>query len=236
MIIPCIDLMSGKAVQLIRGKEKALEIEDPWEMVEQFKSFPLIHVIDLDAAKGKGDNLQIMKEICSKICARAGGGIRSLEYAQILIQSGAHQVIIGTKAFSNQGINEVFLDDLSRTIGREKVIISLDSRNDKIVIKGWTESIDISSDKVIAQLEPYCAGFLCTYVDQEGTMEGTNLEWFHKLRSWTSLPVIAAGGIGSYEEVETLCKISVDVALGMSIYTGRLDVKKLLVLNQMSEK
>src|ERR1039458_5089876 len=125
MIFPCIDLMDGKVVQLIQGREKALEGGSPDEMLRKFSAFPQIQVIDLDAAMGRGSNDGIVRMLASKAVARVGGGVRTVERAQALIGQGAHRVIVGTSAFTKSGINQPFLELLRAAVGRERRIIGV---------------------------------------------------------------------------------------------------------------
>ena len=221
MIIPCIDLMGGKAVQLVRGRRKALEA-DAMEMVRKFKGFPIIHVIDLDAALGKGSNDKLVARICAKAPCRVGGGVRTVARVKELAALGARQIIIGTAAFNEDGINGKFLAAARRAVGKKRLMIALDTARGKIVVRGWRASTGFRAEEVIPQLEPYCSRFLCTYVDKEGMMQGTNLRWFRHLRKATALPITAAGGITTLKEVEALEELGMDAAVGMAIYTGKL--------------
>jgi len=222
VIIPCIDLMGGKVVQLVQGRQKALEAEGPLQMLEKFKAFPQIQVIDLDGAMGQGSNDGLVELVASRAVARVGGGVRSPDRAQRLIQQGAHRVIIGTAAF-----NRPLLAQISQSVGPERLIIALDSKAGKVVVKGWQESTEFTAEEVIRQLEPYCSGFLCTYVDKEGMLQGTDLDWFRRLRASTSHELTAAGGITTMEEIRELQKLGIHAALGMAIYTGRLNLDEL---------
>ena len=221
MIIPCIDLMDGKVVQLIQGREKALEGGTPLEMLEKFRAFPQIQVIDLDAALGKnqdqGSNGSLVELVASQAVARVGGGVRSAERARALIQQGAFRVIVGTAAFDRQKLAEI-----ADAVGPDRLVIALDSRAGKVVTHGWREATNFTAEEVIRQLEPYCSGFLCTYVDKEGMMQGTDLEWFRRLRAATSHEITAAGGITTIADIRALKAMNVHAALGMAIYTGRL--------------
>ncbi|MBE0656741.1 MAG: 1-(5-phosphoribosyl)-5-[(5-phosphoribosylamino)methylideneamino] imidazole-4-carboxamide isomerase [Bryobacteraceae bacterium] len=231
MIIPCIDLMDGKVVQLIQGREKALEGAAPLEMLARFEGFPQIQVIDLDAALGRGENDAIVELLASRARCRVGGGVRTVERARTLIGCGAHRVIVGTSAFTGQGVNHALLETVAATIGRERVTIALDSKGGRIVVKGWTESLDFPAEQVLTQLEPYCGSFLCTYVDKEGMMQGTDLAWFGRLRAGTAHGITAAGGITTADEIRALEAMRIDSALGMAIYTGRLDLAEMRRLN-----
>ncbi|HLC65749.1 MAG TPA: 1-(5-phosphoribosyl)-5-[(5-phosphoribosylamino)methylideneamino] imidazole-4-carboxamide isomerase [Candidatus Nanoarchaeia archaeon] len=226
MIIPCIDLMNGKVVQLVQGEKKKLELDSYRELLKKFRGFE-IQVIDLDAAKGEGSNKRIVKGICKKAKCRVGGGIRSIKSANEMISAGAKKVIIGSKAFSEGRIDRKFLGSLSKNIGRKKIIIALDSKKGEIVIKGWREGTGISAVKVAGELEPYCSEFLYTYVDKEGMMQGTDLKALKKLRNATKNEITAAGGISSIKEIEKLEKLGINSALGMALYTGKLKVKDL---------
>ena len=231
MIVPCIDLMDGKVVQLIQGKEKALEGEEPLVMLAKFAGFPEIQVIDLDAALGRGANDDIVELLAGRARCRVGGGVRSPERAQTLIDQGAAQVIVGTAAFTRTGINVPLLESIAAQIGKEKILIALDSKYGKIVVKGWQESTDLTAVEVLKSLELYCGGFLCTYVDKEGMMRGTDLEWFRSLRAATALPITAAGGITTLEDVKSLMSMGIHSAMGMAIYTGHVkldDLRQLL--------
>ena len=227
MIIPCIDLMGGAVVQLVQGREKALEAEAPEVMLEKFKAFPVIQVIDLDAAIGTGSNEAIVARIAPRARIRVGGGVRTLERAMQLIDLGVEKIIVGTSAFDVRGVRHEFLRELAREVSADRLIIALDSQGGRIVVKGWREAFDYTAEEVVRELEPYCGGFLCTYVDKEGMMQGTDLDWFRRLRAATSRELTAAGGITTYEDVRALQEIEVHAAIGMAVYTGRLDLARL---------
>jgi phosphoribosylformimino-5-aminoimidazole carboxamide ribotide isomerase len=226
MIIPCIDLMDGKVVQLVQGREKALEGAPPLEMLERFAGFPEIQVIDLDAALGRGQNDAIVELLASRAVIRAGGGVRSAERARRLVECGAAKVIVGTAAFEQRT-----LEAISEAVGRDRVIVALDSKGGRVVVKGWTEATEYTAEQVLKRFEPWCGGFLCTYVDKEGMMQGTDLVWFGRLRAATSHELTAAGGITTMDDIAALSALNIHCALGMAIYTGRL---VLASLRQMS--
>jgi len=227
MIIPCIDLMDAKVVQLVQGRDKALEVDNADEMLVRFAAFPQIQVIDLDAAMGRGANDALVESIAAKAVCRIGGGVRTVERALTLLRQGAYRVIVGTSAFTADGPNHAFLESLAGNIGRDRIVLALDSRNGHIVVKGWREATHFTAEAVIHQLEPYCAGFLCTYVDKEGMMQGTDLDWFRRLRAATSHEITAAGGITTLDDIRALAAIDIHAAVGMAIYTGRLDLNEL---------
>ena len=225
MIIPCIDLMGGKVVLLVQGRDKALESDAPLEMLRKFSAFPEIQVIDLDAAMGKGQNSALVEMLAAKAQCRVGGGVRTAERARRLINLGAHRVIVGTAAFTPA------LQDISQAVGPERILIALDSKGGKIVVKGWQEATDFTAEQVVQKLEPYCSGFLCTYVDKEGMLQGTDLGWFRRLRAATRHELTAAGGITTLDDIRELSALGIHCALGMAIYTGRLDLAELARLN-----
>jgi phosphoribosylformimino-5-aminoimidazole carboxamide ribonucleotide (ProFAR) isomerase len=222
--------MDGKVVQLVQGRDKALEGDSPDEMLRRFAAFPQIQVIDLDAAMGRGSNHELVRMLASRTLTRVGGGVRTVEQARALVAQGAHKVIVGTSAFTTAGINEPFLSAARDAIGRQRLLVALDSRDGRIVVKGWRESTNLSAEQVLVSLEPYCSGFLCTYVDKEGMLQGTDLDWFRRLRAATALELTAAGGITTIEEVRALLAMNVHAALGMAIYTGRLSLSELAAL------
>jgi phosphoribosylformimino-5-aminoimidazole carboxamide ribonucleotide (ProFAR) isomerase len=135
---------------------------------------------------------------------------------------GAEKIIVGSAAFKDGRVNGAFLGRLARKIGRRRVIVALDTENGKILVRGWQDKLRLRPDEVIPELEKYASEFLCTYVDAEGTMRGTNLEWFRALRRATRRPITAAGGIRSRKEIRDLARIKMNAAVGMALYTGKL--------------
>lgn len=224
MIIPCIDLQNGKAVQLVRGRKRALAVDDILGLLEKFRTYPVMHVIDLDAAMRKGSNGAWIRRLCraANMKVRVGGGIRSAAQAAKILSWGAEKVIIGSAAFENGQVARKFLGELVKRVGRKRIIIALDTEGGRIVVRGWKERLKLRPADVIPALEPYCSEFFSTYVDNEGTMEGTDIAGFRRLRGATKFPITAAGGIRSMREVNALEKIGMNAAVGMAIYTGRL--------------
>ena len=228
MLIPCIDLQGGQAVQLVHGRRRELAVADVIGLLKRFSRHPWLHVIDLDAAMGKGENSALLRELCLRakrdygMKVRVGGGIRSVPRAMQLTRLGVAQIIVGSSAFKDGRPNVAFLQRLRARVKKKRIVIALDTAKGKIVVHGWRKSLRISPREVMAQLEPYCGGFLCTDVDREGTMTGANLDWFRGLRAATRLPIIAAGGISSRREIRALEKIGMDAAVGMALYKNRL--------------
>jgi len=227
MMIPCIDLQDGRAVQLVHGRERKLAVDDVFGLLDRFGRHPLIHVIDLDAAMRKGTNAKLVRELCAqakkrKMRVRVGGGIRTVAHAARIASWGAEKVIIGSAAFKDGRVNESFLRRLVLKVGRPRIIVALDTEGGKILVRGWQDKLRLRPDQVIPELEKYASEFLCTYVDAEGTMRGTNLAWFRALRHATRRPITAAGGIRSRQEIRALARIKMDAAVGMALYTGKL--------------
>jgi phosphoribosylformimino-5-aminoimidazole carboxamide ribotide isomerase len=224
MIVPCIDLQDGRAVQLVRGRRLALSVDDVLGLLERFQRYPTMHVIDLNAALRHGNNGRWIKVLCakSKTKVRVGGGIRSAARAETILSWGAEKVIVGSAAFENGRVATKVLETLAARIGKKNLIVAIDTMKGHIVSHGWRTREKLRAEDVIPQLEPYCAEFLATYVDNEGTMQGTSLPWFRKLRSVTRLPITAAGGIRSHREIKALEKIGMNAAVGMAMYKGMI--------------
>lgn len=223
--------MDGKVVQLVQGRDKALEGGTVDEMLLRFAAFPEIQVIDLDAAIGRGGNDALVELLASRAKTRIGGGVRGVDRARKLDAQGAVKIIIGTAAFGGGGVNHELLSQIADAVGPQKLHVALDSKEGRIVVKGWREATRFTAEEVVRELEPYCSGFLCTYVDKEGMMQGTDLDWFRRMRDATAHEITAAGGITSYEEIAALREMRIDAALGMAIYTGRLDLALLAQMN-----
>lgn len=215
MIIPSIDIMDGKAVQLKQGKEKVLERDNVIELAEYFGRFGEIAVIDLDAAMGKADNEELIKKLCKITSCRVGGGIRDIDKAKRLLANGAKKIIIGTAA------NEEFLEQLPS----DRVIVAIDSKNGKITTEGWTKELDETPADFVKRFDDLCCGYLYTIVEKEGMMQGTDIEAIQRIREITKNDLTAAGGISSIEEIRVLTKIDANCQLGMSIYTGAINLE-----------
>lgn len=228
MIIPCIDLQGGKAVQLVRGRRRALAVDDILSLLESFRDYPILHVIDLDAAMRTGSNARWIKRLCRAANreVRVGGGIRTVAQAAKILSWGASKVIVGSAAFRDGVVDREFLSSLAKRVGKKHVIVAIDTEKGRILVRGWKEKLKLRPAEVIPELEPFCAGFLSTFVDNEGTMKGTDLRWFRQLQDVTKLPITAAGGIRSMREVNALAKAGMDAAVGMAIYTGVLAADK----------
>jgi len=226
MIIPSIDISQGKAVQLRQGKEKILERENTERLAREFSRFGEIAVIDLDAAMNRGHNQELIKNICQKFSCRVGGGIRSVDAAVDAVIGGAEKVIVGTAAFSGTAINVEFMDKLASNIGRDRVITALDTRNGKIVTHGWTKDTGMHILPLIEKVEPYTSEILVTCVEKEGMLQGTDIQTLRAIRKKTDLPITAAGGISTPEEIEELSRREINCQLGMCIYSGKITLEE----------
>ncbi|HEX9972133.1 MAG TPA: bifunctional phosphoribosyl-AMP cyclohydrolase/phosphoribosyl-ATP diphosphatase HisIE [bacterium] len=222
MIIPSIDLMNGKAVQLKQGKEKILERENPIDLAKEFNTYNEIAVIDLDAAMEQGNNDEMIRKICSFADCRVGGGIKDVERAKELISWGTSKIIIGSKAFDNDQINHDFLKNLNSAINNQHIIIAIDAFEGEIVTRAWKHKTGLKLFDVVKELEDYASEFLYTCVEKEGGLQGTDLNTIQKLRQTTKKQLTVAGGVTSLEEIRKLTELNVDIQLGMAIYTGKI--------------
>src|SRR3990167_4135311 len=219
MIIPSIDLMDGKAVQLKQGKEKVIEISNVLDLALNFRRYGEIAVIVLDAAFGKGNNLELIKEICKIADCRVGGGIRTIEKANEILRAGAKKVIIGTKATPK------FLAQLPK----DRVIAAIDAKEGVVVNKGWTAKTSRTPKDLIKELEPYCCEFLFTDVDREGLMKGIDFGKIKKLKELTQNKLTAAGGISFMNEIRLLEDLGVNSQVGMALYTQKIKLDEAFV-------
>lgn len=215
MIIPSIDIMNGKAVQLQQGQKKVLERENVFELAEEFVKYGDIAVIDLDAAMGKGNNIDLIKKLCKSFPCRVGGGIRSKEKALEFLSAGASKIIIGTAA----------TPELLKELPKNKVIAAIDTKKGKITTEGWQTVTENTPQQKVKELQDFCYGFLYTIVDKEGMMQGTDLQSFKDIIDMTDCKIVAAGGISTIEEIAALQAMGADTQLGMCIYTGAIELK-----------
>ena len=224
MLIPCIDLQKGQAVQLVHGRRRELVVANVFAQLEKFRRYPWLHIIDLDAAMNTGDNDELVEALCErarcsfKMKVRVGGGVRTVSRAIELVKCGATQIIIGSATFAKGKVNLRFLRALNHAVPRKRIVLALDTYRGKITTQGWRKSVSLQPQQVMASLEPFCAAFLCTDVDREGTLSGANLNYFRGLRATTRHPIIAAGGIKTLREVAALAMLDMDAAVGMALY------------------
>jgi phosphoribosylformimino-5-aminoimidazole carboxamide ribotide isomerase len=225
MLIPSIDLLGGRIVQLVQGEQLRLAFDDFDYWIDKFAKFPLVQLIDLDAAMRQGDNSALVAQIAKRLPVQAGGGIHSIERARQVLDAGARRVIIGSALFSEQGtVNTEFASNLADAITPDCIVAGIDTKNGRIAVKGWKAQVALSPDEAIPQLEPYVAAFLYTHVDGEGLMQGFPIETAARLRKLTERQLIVAGGIRSQEEVGALDALGADAVVGMAVYTELLTV------------
>jgi phosphoribosylformimino-5-aminoimidazole carboxamide ribotide isomerase len=224
MLIPSIDLLGGRIVQLVQGERLAVESDAVDEWVDRFSGWPKIQLIDLDAAKAQGHNAALVARICAALPCRVGGGIRSVERARDVLAGGATHVIVGSALFRNGTADVTFAARIAADVGPERLIAAVDSREGHVVIDGWRTRLALTALEAIRQLEPFFGGFLYTHVDREGLLQGTDMRAIEAVRKATRRDVIAAGGITSMEEVDQLDAMNVDAVVGMALYTGRLSL------------
>ncbi|HVT96533.1 MAG TPA: HisA/HisF-related TIM barrel protein [Acidobacteriaceae bacterium] len=222
MLIPSIDLMGGRIVQLERGEELRLAFDNFEYWIERFSRFPLVQLIDLDAAKRTGDNRALIAQIARRLPVQVGGGIRTIDQAQALLNGGARRVIFGSALFSDNGINAEFAAGVSESIGPSRFVAAIDTKAGKIAVRGWKDNVDLTPAQAIAALDPWCGAYLYTHVDTEGTMGGFPIEAAKALRPLTSRQLIVAGGIRAQAEIDALDAMGVDAVAGMAVYSGHL--------------
>jgi len=225
MLIPSIDLLGGRIVQLVQGEKLRLAFDDFEYWIEKFSRFPLVQLIDLDAAMRQGENSALLAKIAQRLPVQAGGGIGSIERARQVLDAGAKRVIIGSALFSAEGgVNAGFVAELAAAVGSEHVVAGIDTKNGRIAVKGWKAQVELTADRAIPPLDPHVAAFLYTHVDGEGMMQGFPIETAARLRKLTEKQLIVAGGIRSQQEVDALDALGADAVVGMAVYTELLTV------------
>jgi phosphoribosylformimino-5-aminoimidazole carboxamide ribotide isomerase len=225
MLIPSIDLMDGKIVQLVQGENKVLEFDDFEEWIVRFANFPLVQLIDLDAAIGTGDNRALLERFTARLPCQVGGGIRSLEDATEILSRGAKRIILGSVLVHEKNINVAAAEQFSAKFGSDRLTFAVDSKGGKVAVKGWREVTGIAPAEMMQTLESYCGAFLYTHVDTEGLMKGIPLDAVRALRAATSRQLIVAGGITTQDEVNRLHELGIDAVVGMAIYSGRMKLE-----------
>lgn len=214
MLIPSIDLMDGKAVQLKQGQEKILEREDVFELLESFSLFGEVAIIDLDAALGKGDNKQLIYDLLKVRACRVGGGIRDLQTATDYIKAGASKIIIGTSC----------RQDWVKKLSKDSLIFAIDAKGDYWATQGWQSTEKEKVIDLIPELAINCSEFLYTQVDKEGMLQGIDKDRNGQVIKASPIPVTIAGGITSIDDIQWFTKLGANGQIGMSIYTGKLSL------------
>lgn len=227
MIVPSIDVMGGRAVQLRQGRALELDAGDPRPLAERFGVCGEIAVIDLDAALGRGDNRDVIRELLALAPCRVGGGIRSAEAALDWLDSGARRVILGTAA----------RPDVLERLPSDRVLAALDARDGDVVVEGWTRRTGRGVRERMTELAGLAGGFLVTFVEVEGTLEGLPVERVPDLvDSAGEARVTFAGGIRSAEEIARLDRLGADAQVGMALYSGLLDLADAFAAPLVSER
>ena len=225
MLIPSIDLLGGRVVQLEQGSRLRLAFDDIDFWIEKFSRFPLVQLIDLDAAMRQGDNTELVTKIAKRLPCQVGGGIRDVERAQRMLDAGAHRVIIGSALFSADGtVNTAFAASAAASIVADRIVAGIDTKKGRIAVKGWKDEVPLTPDEAIVQLDPYVSAYLYTHVDGEGLLQGFPIDTAVRLRRLTKKQLIVAGGIRSQQEVDALEQIGADAVVGMAVYTNQLAV------------
>jgi phosphoribosyl-ATP pyrophosphohydrolase len=215
MILPSIDLAGGRVVQLRRGAEHAFtDPREPRTVARELSRFGTLAVVDLDAARGLGDNRAIAQAICREVPCRVGGGIRTADDVRAWIKAGAEQVMIGTAA------SPEFL----RQFPREWLIACVDSRGSDVVVNGWTRATGHETVARAAALAPHCSGILFTQVQREGMLAGPDLDTARRLREAVDVPLTVAGGVRSIADLRDLLDLGASAQIGMALYLGQLDL------------
>jgi phosphoribosylformimino-5-aminoimidazole carboxamide ribotide isomerase len=234
MLIPSIDLMGGRIVQLVRGETLKLSFDDFDYWIERFGRYPLVQLIDLDAAMRQGGNSALIAMICKRLPCQVGGGLRTAEDGQRLLDAGAKRVIYGSSLFGAEAegveikrrhkvIRLEFAEGLKRALGEDALCFSVDTKGGKVAVRGWKESVELGPEEAVTWLEDYCAAFLYTHVDTEGTMAGFPMDVAAILRATTGRQLIVAGGIKAMSEVDALDAMGVDAVAGMAVYSGVME-------------
>jgi phosphoribosylformimino-5-aminoimidazole carboxamide ribotide isomerase len=209
----------------VQGEKLRLAFDDFEYWIEKFSKFPLVQLIDLDAAMRQGDNSELVAQIAKRLPVQAGGGIHTVERARQVLEAGAKRVIIGSALFSAEGkVNTEFATELAAAVGAERVVAGIDTKNGRIAVKGWKAQVALTPDDAIPELEAHAAAFLYTHVDGEGLMQGFPIEAAARLRKLTQRQLIVAGGIRSQQEVDALDALGADAVVGMAVYTELLAV------------
>ena len=230
MLIPSIDLMGGRIVQLVQGETLKLAFDDFEYWIERFRKYPLVQLIDLDAAKRVGENSRLIEMICGRLPCQVGGGLRTAEDGRRLLDAGARRVIYGSSLFGGDDavrrhtlIRLEFAEGLREALGEEALCFSVDTKGGKVAVRGWKDSVELTPEEAMTWLEDSCGAFLYTHVDTEGTMRGFPVDVAAGLRATTAKQLIVAGGIKGMEEVEALDAMGVDAVAGMAVYSGAME-------------
>jgi phosphoribosylformimino-5-aminoimidazole carboxamide ribotide isomerase len=219
-------------VQLVQGEKLKLAFDDFEYWIERFSKYPVVQLIDLDAAMRQGENRALIEMICKRLPCQVGGGLRTAADGRSLLDGGAKRVIYGSSLFGAAEVGEVrrhklirleFAEELKRTLGEDALVFSVDTKGGQVAVKGWKDSVALTPEEAVTWLEDYCAAFLYTHVDTEGTMTGFPIDVAAILRATTAKQLIVAGGIKERAEVDALDAMGVDAVAGMAVYSGAME-------------
>jgi phosphoribosylformimino-5-aminoimidazole carboxamide ribotide isomerase len=232
MLIPSIDLMGGRIVQLVQGEKLKLAFDDFEYWIDRFSKYPMVQLIDLDAAMRQGENRALIEMICRRLPCQVGGGLKSAQDGHALLDAGAKRVIYGSSLFGvaeadekrrHKVIRLEFAEALKKDLGEDALCFSVDTKAGRVAVKGWKDSVDLTPEEAVTWLEDCCAAFLYTHVDTEGTMSGFPIEVAAILRACTAKQLIVAGGIKERAEIDALDAMGVDAVAGMAVYSGAME-------------
>ena len=245
MLIPSIDLMGGRIVQLVQGEKLKLAFDDFEYWIERFAKYPLVQLIDLDAAMRQGENRRLIETICRRLPCQVGGGLKTAEDGRALLDAGAQRVIYGSSLFGaeqeatrplpnaakdgpptsrrHKVIRLEFAEELKKALGEGALCFAVDTKGGRVAVKGWKDQVDLTPEEAVTWLEDSCAAFLYTHVDTEGTMQGFPMDVAAVLRACTAKQLIVAGGIKERAEVDALDAMGVDAVAGMAVYSGAME-------------
>jgi phosphoribosylformimino-5-aminoimidazole carboxamide ribotide isomerase len=231
LVIPAIDLFGGRCVRLVKGDYKLPTVysDDPLEVVDEFVEAGAVrlHVVDLDAARGSGDNKAVIESILrrSSVEVQVAGGVRSGEAVDAWLSAGAHDVVMGTAAVRDPRL-------LERCARRHpgRVLTALDVRDEKAAVSGWTETEPVMIGSLLARWDRLpLAGVIVTCIDRDGTLSGPDLVTLSRVRSMTSLPVHYSGGVSSLDDIARVAAAGAHaVILGKALYEGRITLEDAL--------
>ena len=227
MIVPSIDMMGGQTVQLVGGEKKALEAGDPRPLARKFRVAGEIAVIDLDRALGSGSNAEQIRELLAIAPCRVGGGIRDVDTAVEWLDRGAAKVILGTAA----------RPEVLRELPRERVICALDAKDGEVVVEGWRKRTGATIEARMRELRDFAGGFLVTFVEREGRMQGIDLERVRAVvAAADGAKVTVAGGVTTLEELAAIDAMGADAQVGMALYTGKIHLADGIVASMSSDR
>jgi phosphoribosyl-ATP pyrophosphohydrolase len=227
VIVPSIDIVGGKCVQLVGGERQVVDAGDPLAVLDRLAVVGTVAVVDIDAARGEGDNEDLILEMCRRAPLRVGGGIRDDRRAGMWLDAGAEQVVVGTAAS----------EELLSVLPRERVVVALDARDGELQTHGWRQGSGRALLDSVARFRGSCAGLLVTFIEREGRLGGTDLEMARRVvEEAGDTRVTIAGGISSPDEIAMLDSIGADAQVGMALYTGRLGLADAVAASLHSDR